>query len=316
MKTYLEKLDLAYSEGSTHDYEKKILHYLWKLFKIELPPYKFLPLVYNLFIIYFIVFISVSTIVIVALFVYALLESYYDAVTLYQLVENRFSHTVAFGTLIWLIILALTKNKYSWCTYSMKYWKISAEPCINMRTKFILIAFSASVVLMGIIIFEERFIRFAITMISVIVIYNTVEDLMLFNEVKDWKKVPLSDIKFQIKEDEEISNIGKIKLYSLEVFYKYVLNGKEYFSSQVYFDELSHEALFKNRKEIHIKQWILDNKDIVKNTYVNLSNFSESVLYRDIKRSSYIGKIIVLLGAFLLIIIINNFINLGYYFGR
>lgn len=319
MKVYLKKLDSACEETIVSNYEKKILQYLWKFFKIELPPYKFLPLIYNFFIIYLIVFLLVSVIIMIPLMVYAFLESFYDAVVLYELVEQKFFNTVSFGTFFWLFILALTRTEKTWCNYSIKYWKSGLEPCINTRTKLIFMFFSIVVVFIGIFIFEEKFIRFSITTVSIIIIYNVIVDLILFSKIKNWKQTPILDIQFKIFEEREIANanigeIKKIKLYSLNVLYKYVLNGKEYFSSQVYPDELAYEELFKNRQETPIRRWIIENENKVKYTYVNLSNVSQSVLYKDIKGSSYIGKIIVLIGALLLIVVINSFINLEYYF--
>lgn len=315
MINYLDKLTFAYNKGIVSQKEKIVLSYLWKFWKIEFPPYRYLSSIYNFFLLFSVLFFCVTLIIALPLIGYGVVESLERAINLYDLIEDKYFNMISFGTLIWLIASEITKNTNSWCDFSEKYWRIDSENCIDKKTNQIFIIFSLMVFLLGVIVFEAKFIAFVISTISMIIIYETMMKLKKFYTVKYWKSVPVNSIEFTMTSADSVADIShKIKLYSLSVKYSYKMSNRLYYSSQIYFDEPRDKILFQNDKEYAILRWIEDNKGKIDHLFVNPNNHQESVLFTDILGSSYFGKVFIVIGALLILIVVNNFIDLGYYF--
>lgn len=316
--SYLEQLMLAYNEGTISKLEKLILKFLWEFLGIELPPNKYLSPIYNFFIFYFIAFISVTLIIMFFFIIYATIESIEESIKLYSLVEHKYFNIIAFGTILCLVVVEVTKNKNTWCDDLVQYWRVNLGNCINKKTNFVFIIFAILVSIFAIVLFKVKFIIFAINTILIIVIYDEIKILLHFISIMGWIKTSLDDIEFQVLEEEQINNISidkihKVKLYSLLTRFSYKINHIKYFSSQMYIDEPRDKVLFQNESDYKIKQWIEDNKNIAFYAYVNPNNFKEAILFKDILFASYFGKIFIVFGTIITLYIVNNYLNLEYY---
>jgi len=319
MKTYLEKLNLAQEEDNVSREEVNILKYIWYFSKLELLPYKYLPLHYNVFLLFSVVFISITAAMIFVLIMYSIMESSDIAIEIYNNTKYKYFNSIAWCTSIWLILLVLFKKKINWCNYSEKYWKKNHTTCITKYTNTTLIVFFMIIAIINIFLFENKYIIFMVTLVSLVIIHETIIELLHFHSIKNWIKIPVINIVYTIKEEKEISNIGlgnigMTKLYSLDVKYSYRIKGKIYFSSQVYMDEPRDGQLFKNKNKYTIEQWILENKNHIKDISVNKHRPNEAIIFKEILLSSYVGKFFIVIGSLFMIYVINNHINLDYYF--
>lgn len=316
MNKYIENLQKAQEESRISKIEFTILRFLWQRFKIVLPQFIFLPLIYNFVIVFSILIIGVSSIVVLTLVVHSLFYSLDEIYNFYYLIKDRYWNVIMFGTVIWLLSLELSRSKSDWNAYTDICWRKIFK--INMKTNQVFIFFSIFIFILAVAIFTVQFIVFLITALSLIVILESIKEVLLYKSVNHWVKVSLEDIEFDIIEESVISDvrIGKvdrIKLYSLRTRYTYIKKGKKYCSAQVYIDEPRDKKLFQNKNDYTILQWIEENKNI-KNAYINPKNVSQAVLFPEVLLSSFFGKIFIMIGAILTILVTTNYIDWAYYF--
>lgn len=313
---YVEKLNYLFEQEKITKREKDILMLLWKNFKIELPPYEYLKPIYNFFLFYFLLFIGITLVVFFVLLGYIIFESFDEAEKNFSLVNDKYFNIIAFLTVLLLVITEAIKNDNNWCDFEEEYWRIDFEDCINKRTNILFVIFSFFTIVSGVIIFKSKFIVFTITVLGIIIIYETMKSLMKLHSVKTWKRIKITTINFDLISEDVIDDIThKVKLYSLEARYTYEINKKEYFSSQIYIDEPRDKKLFQSRVKHHILQWIQNNGKQVKYLYVNPKNNKESVLFKDILQVSFLGKYLIIVGTIIMIYIFNKYVDLSFYFG-
>lgn len=318
MNKYIENLQKTQEENYISKTEFTILKFLWEKFGIEFPPYRFLPLIYSFIIVFSTLLISVSIIVLFVLSLYSFFNSTEDAITIYGLIEAKYWNVIVFGTIIWLLGLAFSRDNFNWNADKNKCWRSNLKYNIDKKTSQVFIIFSILVFILATSIFTYHFIIFLINSLSVIIVIESVKKILVYKSVTYWKKILLIDIQCDTKEelvldDISIGKINKVKLYSLYTTYTYKNKGKVYCSSQIYIDEPRDGSLFENKNKYSILQWLNENNNL-EYAYVNPKNSSQAVLFKEVLLSSYVGKIFIIIGAMIVMQVINNYIDWVYYF--
>jgi hypothetical protein len=310
MKTYLEKLHSAYSDGNLGKKELKILERVWRFFKIELLPYKYLPLHYSLFWLYGISFLFVSAVVLFMLMAYSISGANYTSMDIYNNIQHKYFVFTAGMTSIWLITTALSKHdrRLNWCNDSQECWREN-HACVPASAKVIYIVFFISTGIASLLVFQDAYITFIIISLSLVAIYESFVSLSRFSSIKNWVKTPVIDCTFSIKEEKEISRqFKKTTLYSLQAMCSYKVKGKVYCTSQIYLDEPRDGELFKTKELRAIKKWILEHENYIDEVYVNPNMPTEAVIFKDILGSSVAGKVAIIFGALLVVYLVTNHI--------
>ena len=184
----------------------------------------------------------------------------------------------------------------------------------HKKTLLFFIPFVALVFVLAMVVFAHRFVLFAITISSLIIIMESVKKVLFYHSVKQWREVQLEDIEFDIINESSFNKKGRLDLYSLHATYTYKNKGKTYCSSQIYIDEPRDKRIFQSESPHAVNRWIETNKNI-QYAYVNTKNPSQAVLFKEISMSSYLGKIFIALGAMLMIQVANNNTDWAFYFG-
>jgi len=313
-ENYVSKLN-AFDDGTQlFKIETFLYKLLYNLFKIEIPLSKYAPLLLN----FFIIFTALAILFLIAHMLIMFIDEFFLNLN-YVGSEDYLKkglNIMEFLTLLSLIMLEVSKfniDNSRWYSYKSNEntWRRNIS-YYNINTQRFL---AISIFLFGICfitLFGYEFIIFSSNAIGLIVIYETLKDMFLYKKIKNWNKISIKGVNFDIKniKVDDINSFATNKSisyrYSLCAKYSYTIKNKSYISCQVYADDLERSNLFNATEKYYIKEWINEN-NFIDTAYVNPLNSKESLLFNTILLRTWIGKYFLIFGVLIVILIVNYF---------
>lgn len=306
---YLSHLN---KEGLISKMEYKLLHFVYRLFRLEIAPFGCLSMLYVFGIVFSFLCFSVVFIGVVLLLVYAVVYGADTSFILLPSFKQRAWHMIMIGSFFWLIMQQVISAdlQKEYCRYCHEFFKKnSLQPKYKISIIFLfLLSFFLSIYL-----FKHNVIVYLLLVVSLIIIVESIKDIVAFNNLKSWKRVILKDIRFNMVHTNVIKIAGVRDFYSLKAKYCYEVDGEEYCDTKIYIDQTAARGIFETPHKYLIKNWLSRHTDI-KYAYYNPSHPCQAVLFKDVLFSSYLLKLFIIVGTLLVVYVVNFAIDWEYYF--
>jgi len=303
---YLEKLN----HFSRKNWPQKVLLTLiWKITGMELPPFKFMPLMLVFILAYasMALFVSIFVTGIPAL----LPAGMFDTDVLHAR-GLYFLHYLVSLILLFTVAAGIDADNHAWYDETQSCSRLDVTQYSvyqKQKNQYIFFAFGIVFLLTFVLLYQMAFVKYAATVVSLIFILESVKRLWLYRIVSKWVQVPIVSKHLDVQQRKEIfSNLSKqnkkSEIFTLRANIRFRCHESVLTTCDVYADMSNRVRLFHTDDQYAIRQWMKEH-DNVENVYVNPDNCRQAVLCNDVLTSSYLKQFIAIFFSITIITLVN-----------
>lgn len=309
-KNYGDKLQAFQKHVRLFAIEDFFYRSFWRFFGIEIPPVRLAPMIVNFILLFSLIgLIGFAACLVILLYLLILGVHFDSTISLY----HKLFDVIAVTSVVILVFIEASKDDEQTLFWNInndekKIWQLNwFERDIKYSRKLQYFFFGVIIIIVALfgLVFKSQFFKFSLSMICLIIIYESIKVLLFYKSMCKWKPIKLEEKSFYVGTFETYNaQKNHVKLYSLEAEYKYKVGKIFYYSSQIFTDESFNTNLIDSSDVFPLKRWISEHENI-DIAYVNPDKAYQAVLDRSVSKQSFINVVATIFAAMLVLLIIN-----------